>query len=928
MSLLTAVIFLGYYSLQARRVTASLRKSVDRICQEVAFSPMLPSRSWETFQALIRELKLPTGHVLNAELTLALMPSSLLPPRTPYLCDDLPDPIGDCGESVSCSLHPLCPSEYESTPYLGLTHYPHTIWKLDRDTGSAVGCHISAKIDPLGEGSIFSFMSEKTIEASVQWKRPFFRASDEQEADIFNTRGKDWPSKPLGLTLMISPHMTTYGGISRFQYSDDEPELSYSDEFRKRFDPLLPRGESPARNSFRAPTLETVFSAAATGNENIFIPDFPALSTNTHRGGEPSPFGRGRSDFEEMMVACMNPPALIRNIMAATIVDLASRDIRLRSSTEIIIPGTQHELRPMVYPESDIPSIAAAASYFPNTPIVLVEKGDDLRRRAYQLPYVSYYGGVVTPGTHYGAGRPFSPPTYLEHTPLLGTAPITSEGYDHAAPGLAPTSIPPVALDLKDGWILPFANKTGSAALPWDPIHARTFGQDTPGPSENDLRLNMVRTMISSQLRWCLHLFSGDDTGLNADFHKFARTETYHEENKLLEPSIFSNSNKLIRTFPVSETATRPWDARCNSEHAPGEDCQRDHDLVNAYELLMHLGTIQQCPFELGFPNDPVGALSPHLRTDEHATPYCQKPPLAKSHLPHNPPFDLKPDLLGAGYFLYGPLRLGGISGDGGGGETEGGGGGDGGTRANQPDTYIYKPISFKAPVEVQGSSSVSLANSYLGTYKLPARRSPGIAALRKDYSFLSAGGLEAGTNKPRPAYITSPPITGSNPIGFIASDDTNPLLPFDYQSQNTIYIGRPEEPDGQKDASSLIIFLHTPPGEQQMYSLATMLKRHKTIGADRSPSTITVVYIPTSAQTIQGIAAEQIMFETLGPVGIRANFLHLGPTEGSSLAPLNENVMFKEYWKNLLNPNRPGNVVDLAESLYFSLFGAPRKRF
>ncbi|MCB0334181.1 MAG: hypothetical protein KDD55_11815, partial [Bdellovibrionales bacterium] len=623
--LISSVLFLGYFTIQSKRVNSLLRKNADLICQEIAYAPMLPERAWNTFQELVEKVDLKHGHITNARLVLPLMTNRVDNPPFCRTLDNQSLLTGSCGKGVNCTLETsVCDNNEHIT-----SNYPSTIWDTARDIGSAVACELTAKMNPLGGGLFSDFFEDKVNETRVVWYRPLFYAQDEEFISTSETDNEYvWPNFPYGLTLIISPHMTTYGGLRRFQFKDADETLSFPNNFLASHDPL-----KQGLSSFTYSNPPLRYHQKTSLGDYIDIPPSDVLDTQVLDNQK---YDKALGEREEMLVACRNPASLIRNIISATFVELASRDIRLRTSTDILLTGTAHRIwNSAVYPSNPLffggPTASFPSPPMPNSPILLVEKGQDLRAHAYQLPYVSFYGGVATPETYYSGELPFEPDNYIETAPLLGRAEIHHEdGY-------------PDSFDLKQGWILPFATKTGEGK--YNPLYARTLGQAEGEITENDRRLNALRNMITSQLRWCHHLYASEG-GISLDPLSYLRTESYEEENEALEPPSYLNDSYLRESYPAND----PWGPRCN----PWIGCTPQNFNANAFELVMSLGTIQQCPFEMTFSEDEADPLIKHLRNSV-SQPTCTKPPRRKEDEVDMPTKDLYPDFEGVFYFLHHP---------------------------------------------------------------------------------------------------------------------------------------------------------------------------------------------------------------------------------------------------------------------------------
>ncbi|MCB0334465.1 MAG: hypothetical protein KDD55_13260, partial [Bdellovibrionales bacterium] len=430
--------------------------------------------------------------------------------------------------------------------------------------------------------------------------------------------------------------------------------------------------------------------------------------------------------------------------------------------------------------------------------------------------------------------------------------------------------------------------------------------------TENDRRLNMVRTMITSQLRWCHHLYNREQ-GISLDPFSFLRSESYEEENAELESSDYTNSSYLLDAYHENI----PWDSPCE----PWATCPTTKRNLNAFEAIMELGSIQQCPFELSFPEIDADLLKAHLRSTP--TPKCLKPNRAPTHSAHLSK-DLYPDFEGVFFFLHRPnTKLGGAQQRA---NTNSAHDGVGGSNINQPQL-----INFTIPLEQKiGNSIIVPIATQLRISKLPAIHSPAMGTLRADFIHNTLADLNG-----KPFYpVVSGVVPGAqnNPLNFSEDDQTSPLLPFSYTADDTLYVQRPLGAL-TPDLSPMMIVTHTLPS---LNSLRRLLITLNTIPfPPKTPFTISIVHIPTN---LQDAVAFKTFQQALDDLDYNHNLLQIHLISLSPFHPHSPtrytqhsddtDWAFKMYWKDLLDPEFSGNAIDIAEGLFFSLFAPAKQRF
>jgi len=247
-------------------------------------------------------------------------------------------------------------------------HYlPSTFWDNSHEAGVAALCETEAKLKTIMLGT-------RSITAKSTWWLPAQGKMEFDSSDPYRTSN--------GLTIAIAPHMTTYADAS----FPNSPRFNFTTTagFNVKYDPLYEFGDAANDvNGFRF-------------NYTSPVPKAPASVSGgaTDRDLGEALAAPADVDRKELLVACMNPAILVRNLFLQAVLERASRHGGLRNATELLMVGTQNR----VTTQNDAAHPLRERSAAPNQPIKMVGFGDDLLERRYQLPYVFYDSGSDTAG--------------------------------------------------------------------------------------------------------------------------------------------------------------------------------------------------------------------------------------------------------------------------------------------------------------------------------------------------------------------------------------------------------------------------------------------------------------------------------------------------------------------------------------------------
>lgn len=430
--------------------------------------------------------------------------------------------------------------------------YPEALWHNLANAGNVVACELEAKVNTFFTGGA-EYIAARTVYWLPASGKYFFDGSP--PTPIFDSGSPPAGTNPFvpGLSIAIATEMTTSASQLRFQFMGG-----------------FPSGYIPSPPSFQGSSWSHEFPSPL---DNV---------TSYSAAG----------DQVEARTACMNPAILVRNVFISSLVEYASRHGHFRNSTEILHINPQHRNVTTGLPA--VPNISAVHLY-PNYPAKIVGMGQDLLERAYQLPYVFYFGGVR------------SDPTNADFDSVAG---IPSE-----------FGLPIATGDLfQDGFLNPFVS-SGS-----DP-----FGGVEHGGSLWSPQIQQHHALLASQLRHCYHLYGGPPSATS----RYPLDKIPHVP--AFEPPTYERPAKL-RPNPYLPSET--FDQDCPWASPPGGGgCSTSTGAtraLNAAEAVAILGSTQQCPYT----------------HDTGMGGNCFKPPLPPNYFTST--YDLRPDLIGTIRYLVG----------------------------------------------------------------------------------------------------------------------------------------------------------------------------------------------------------------------------------------------------------------------------------
>jgi len=320
------IFFVIAFAVDDSRVKAAaidLRAKTDSICKAVAYEPMWQRDAYLTFGKqvnFIRNRLLFGADIVDAKIGLSSLKSV-----------ELDQDIMDC---QNCRWYNYITDSEFSVPV--------NLWTQDLFGGNLVACEIEAKIGGVLP-NIGWFGDKRTIKATSLWSRPVFTGKP-FDYGAYLVGSIDDHEMPA-LSIAVATQMTTSRLHDRFLFDDP----IYDD-----YNPL--EENSPGGNEvFSLNSLSHTFNP-----ENI-------KSANAITG----------TDLEEMLVACMNPPVLVRNALLSMIVELSARHGFLRRNTSILSINSRDEFGNFDYV----------------APALISSFGSDLAMKRFQHPFVSYPAG-------------------------------------------------------------------------------------------------------------------------------------------------------------------------------------------------------------------------------------------------------------------------------------------------------------------------------------------------------------------------------------------------------------------------------------------------------------------------------------------------------------------------------------------------------
>jgi len=223
--------------------------------------------------------------------------------------------------------------------------FPPTMWgDQDLAAGNVVACELQATVSGFMP-NLGSFLGgEQTVVARSAWGRGVASASPFTYFDFEaeNVQATQMPGLSIGIATQLTTRST-----ERFRFSGAESVLA-------DFDPLA--------------STSLPFNSGSESHEYDSEHETAVI-----------PAVNDQDDSDELLIACMNPAVLARNIFLSTIVELSSRHGQLRDSTEIISINSRDRSR--------------SAEFDYVAPALISRFGEDIAGRNFQHPFVFYPAG-------------------------------------------------------------------------------------------------------------------------------------------------------------------------------------------------------------------------------------------------------------------------------------------------------------------------------------------------------------------------------------------------------------------------------------------------------------------------------------------------------------------------------------------------------
>lgn len=593
---LAVLIGLGLDASKVKKASTELSQWTESFCSYAAASGVIQKEALRRFSDQVNT-SLARGFPRNSVLTkahvfLPTMPSqgSFPPEAEPFLAGT--HWFGSLsahyppGQGIQCNLSCAgidgCENDCLYSGEVG-GNFPSGIWNNADNAGNTMGCEITAVVRGILHRST-------EISAKSMWWIPVRGPFD------YSPGSPDTP----GLAVIVAPHMTTDSADTRFRFEESLPV-----GFRSSFDPLYEFGGA-------GETL--AFTGRPNGQRYKSTPD-----------GVVAPLGPtetlSAADRTELLVSCMNPAIMVRNLLLGTIMEYASRHGQLRSGTEVLLAGTQPRY---TSPNEAVSSLARA------NPVQMVPFGSDIGLENYQLPFV-FYDSAYSRGV-----LPVPPPQVPPDSELYYWAPP-------AAPVQTQGFLPESFRHAQGGLLDPFIQSENPY---WDLAPVESHPKDY-----DRAKVQRHHAFLVNQLRFCYHMYFGPapQGKLRPDVLTSTNNFGFEPPADGREPYYFSSPYRTVDDVlrsPFSGVPGDPWDQQCPwGDHS----CPRPRTrLLDASELMWALGSVQKCPFR-----------QDGLPVSISQAGVCEKPLTvdvfnAGSH--PTPTLDLRPDLLGSLQYLAGQV--------------------------------------------------------------------------------------------------------------------------------------------------------------------------------------------------------------------------------------------------------------------------------
>lgn len=404
LAILVVLFVLGVDTVLYKYLAQRLRLQVEDICAQASRMPMIQKSAAITFRNRINALRIPGLKITAARLfaptmleekdglcekpTAAGAPDFLCHPKYPndFTCGSHPDtfPVSGLpqtafnqvfGSGGRCNLPGGVDCEFMDSfcdSYSG--RYPALLLDPIEQAGGVVGCEVEAEVQGLMMGGKLLAATGGTggkVVARSMWGRTV-RGTHYSPSDVSSPKLEQISAltiavaTELELPLPKNDNRFTFdiGGFATID-EGDFPEgtavwtKSMWQALYAPYDPLHRESGSLSNLAFKDDRARVEYS-----------PSGPSIAPFT-KPADWNDAGKGR---EELLNACMNPAVLMRNTFLRTIVELASRYGELANRTEILHINPKHSV-------NDLTKL--------NPPTALVEFGEDLTARAYQLPYLT-----------------------------------------------------------------------------------------------------------------------------------------------------------------------------------------------------------------------------------------------------------------------------------------------------------------------------------------------------------------------------------------------------------------------------------------------------------------------------------------------------------------------------------------------------------
>jgi hypothetical protein len=984
-------VFVGLRPAYSKLSSAALRERLDKICFDISQQPVFRAKIRDKFFAAMTNIEIPGGYITAGRVI-----APVLENHGTSFSGHVMSPCGTYTDNGGTSQNRLCvfrdnvsdlanPLKLNATEKarLGLPRYPTyasgrcdiagsstactsapsrnffgpigiTIDADERAAGNVVVCEAAAELKAPGLLGAFPGELETVTVRVAYWAPPNnWDPRLDPDSGITNEPVDDWGryDTKASLSVIIAPQMMTPPADVARSSANDRDYMEINNDI------LSTTGVSPSE-SFPTSTVNNYNPNAAGKNsfsENQAAIDIDTLASNeTDVEDEVSlpPTSAITGDrLWEKRLACMNLPAMVRNMFVATILKLAARDGMHRLNTAVFLAGTQHQnLREgnTESSESGVPTDSSKLNntpYFPSPPILLVPPGGSgtppgslLFEDDWTHPYVSYYEGA----------RPLhlDPVTQAAETANFNAAFNAASRYRPAgvvgvsiAPGtdLETITTPAGARDVSSGWVLPFSREITASPGAYRP-DLDYLGYNKATQVAQASAYNQVRLMRSAQLRDCFHMYSAGGNGIKIDYDHDVLGGDYVALNTSVAPSV---AGERFEPAVTRRTYLR------NSAYAAGTNWQSNcqtipcsSDGVDAIELAKSLGTIQSCPHEYsGLPDDrfPVyNAGGPSYDYDGLTTNgrcYKNWPPTG-AHLDDNATPSLRPDLVGALWALDTTLNEG----------------NDGGTSSWSNEMVPF--FGFPTTSTTADGSTGEIHENLDRAIKTRWLRSPGLSLKRRSGANNQYKLLEDGSD----------PDSDSSPHEVFNNSGT-PLSYGTYSAAGTNEYGTVSG----DDSGMILIVTHQPITENEVFELAEVIRAmnirgntNRTAETDaNAPRGVVIAYFPTYRADL----TDDVMLRFARALGLA------DPTASPAPAPVQgwpgsefnaleiysprrqeftdatgtNNIVYsqiasnperelKRYWRHMLDSNPrqwsftsgsltvkvERNILDYAESLYY----------